>query len=255
MKALILAAGYATRLYPLTKEQPKPLLEVKDKPIISYILDKLSRLREIDEVFVITNSKFFAHFLKWQKGLKIKKPVRIIDDRTCDNAGRLGAVGDISFALEGQNIKDDLLVAGGDNLFDGSLSGFLAFARRKKNQPVVGVFDIRDRSEAKKYGIVKLGRGGRVVDFQEKPKRPFSTLAAMCLYYFPKDTLGLVRQYLEHKNKNSDASGSYIGWLSKMGPVYGFQFSGSWYDIGDIKFYKEAQLKFRGKIIKGEGDA
>jgi len=245
IKALILAAGYATRLYPLTKEYPKPLLEVKDKPIIDHLVDKIALVKEIGEIIVITNSKFFPHFVKWRKGLKIDKPVEIIDDLTKDNAGRLGAVGDINFAVENRNIKDDLLIAGGDNIFDAELFDFLTFAQKKKPDPVIGVFDIKDKTEAKKYGVVKLGEGLRVVDFKEKPQKPFSTLVAMCLYYFPKERLGLIKEYMRHKNKGSDASGSYIDWLKENVPVYAFSFSGRWYDIGDMKFYGEAKAKFR----------
>ncbi len=231
----------------MTREYPKPLLKVKDRPIIDYIVDKLKPLEEIDEIIVITNSKFFPHFLKWKNSQHLDKPVTVVDDLTESNATRLGAVGDICFAVENRDIKDDLLVVGGDNIFDSGLSDFLAFAKEKKPDPVIGLFDIKVKFEAKKYGVVKLDAGNRIVDFQEKPKDPVSTLVAMCLYYFPRDKLSLVKEYLQYKNKSSDASGSYIDWLKEKLPVYGFMFGGRWYDIGDMKFYGEAKAKFINK--------
>lgn len=244
MKALILAAGYATRLYPLTKDYPKPLLKVKDKPIIDYIVDKIDAIKEIDEIIVVTNSKFFPHFMEWKNSRNLGKALTIVDDLTQSNAARLGAVGDICFALEKKKIKDDLLVVGGDNIFDAGLGNFLDFAKAKNPYPAIGIFDIKAKSKAKKYGVVKLDKTKRITDFQEKPKEPDSTLVAMCLYYFPKDKLKLVKEYLEQKDKSSDASGSYIDWLKRMAPVYGFKFGGHWYDIGDMKFYGEAKAKF-----------
>lgn len=248
IKALILAAGYATRLYPLTKEYPKPLLEVKEKPIIGYITDKLNAAKEIEEIFVITNSKFFPHFKRWQKNLRLNKPVRIIDDLTKDNATRLGAVGDIHFTIEKEKMGQDLLVIGGDNIFDGNLNDFISFAKNKGRSPAIGVYDIGEAKKAKKYGVIEMDKENRVVAFQEKPQEPPSSLVAMCLYYFPRQSLGFIKQYLGKGNKkNCDTTGSYIDWLRKKTPVYAFVFDGRWYDIGDIKFYNEAKLKFRGK--------
>ena len=244
-KALILAAGYATRLYPLTKEYPKPLLEVKEKPIIGYITDKLNAALEIEEIFVITNSKFFPHFKRWRQGAGIDKPLKVIDDLTKDNATRLGAVGDIYFAIEKEKIDGDLLVAGGDNIFDQSLDDFISFAKSKGEHPTIGVYDIGEAKKAKKYGVIEMDRQNQVVSFQEKPKDPPSALVAMCLYYFPRQSLGFVKEYISEGNKNSDTTGSYIDWLRKKTAVFAFVFGGRWYDIGDIKFYNEAKLKFR----------
>ena len=244
MKAIILAAGYATRLYPLTKEYPKPLLMVRQKPIIGYILDKMAQIKEIEEIVVVTNSKFFPKFKDWQRHLEIKKPISVLDDLTKDNAHRLGAVGDMGFAIGEKNIKDDLLVVGGDNLFDGDLRDFLAFAGMHKANPAIGAYNIRIKSKAVRYGVLKIDRKNKVVDFQEKPEKPKSTLVAMCLYYFPAKRLGLIKEYLK-ENKRFDATGSYIDWLREKVAVYGYIFSGSWYDIGDHKFYNEAKGKFK----------
>ena len=244
MKALILAAGYATRLYPLTKEYPKPLLKVSHKPIIDYIIDKLEVIDDIDEIIVVTNRKFISLFKKWSQELRGQKRITLIDDLTKDLHTRRGAIGDMNFAIDKRQIKDDLLVIGGDNLFDGNLNEFLFFAKDNKPNPVIAVYDIKDIHNAVKYGVVKLDRRNKVIDFKEKPKIPSSTFVAMCLYYFPKERLGLIKEYLNTKADKHDATGLYIDWLRKKVTVYGFIFSGRWYDIGDYKFYSEAREKF-----------
>jgi glucose-1-phosphate thymidylyltransferase len=244
MKALILAAGYATRLYPLTKEYPKPLLKVNRKPIINYIVDKLEVLPEISEIIVITNSKFFPRFKSWSRKLRCRKKITIMDDQTRDNQHRLGAIGDMGFAISREKIKDDFLVIGGDNIFDGKLRDFIAFTAKHHNKPVIGGYNIRYKSKASHYGVMKLDRSKRVVDFQEKPKHPRSAIVAMCLYYFPKDKLKLIREYEKRKDKKHDATGFYIDWLRRKVNVYSFVFNGRWYDIGDYKFYGEARASF-----------
>lgn len=241
MKALILAAGYATRLYPLTKEYPKSLLKIGRRPIIDYIIDKLNNLDNIDEIIVVTNSKFIAQFRKWKQNLRSQKIISLVDDLTSDNVSRLGAIGDINFVLNKKRIRDDLLVIGGDNLFDGSLKDFLNFAKAHKFHPVIGVYNIKDINKAKKYGVVRLDAKFKVIDFTEKPKNPKSTLVAMCLYYFSKEKLELIKEYLNFKKTKSDATGFYIDWLTKKESVFGFMFEGRWYDIGDPKIYKEAE--------------
>lgn len=244
MKALILAAGYATRLYPLTKKYPKPLLEVNRRPIINYIVDKLETIDEIDEIVVITNSKFISKFRSWALGLHCKKRITLVDDLTNDLNDRRGAIGDMNFAIIKKRISDDLLVIGGDNLFSEDLNKFLSFAQGTKGKPSIGVFDIKNKREAKKYGIVKLDTRKQITDFTEKPKKPKSTLVAMCLYYFPKQKLGLLKKYIKVHSVGRDAAGFYIDWLRKETPVYGFVFDGNWYDIGDFKFYNKAKTSF-----------
>lgn len=247
MKALILAAGYATRLYPLTKEYPKPLLEVAGRPIIDYIVDELETIKDIDSIIVVTNSKFISKFRKWRLTLRSSKPVVLVDDLTKGLADRRGAIGDMNFAITKKRIKEDLLVIGGDNLFDYDLNKFFSFAKKAKGNPVIGVYDIKDKAQAKKYGIVKLDRRKQLVDFEEKPAHPKSTLAAMCLYYFPKEKLKLLKDYISAYKQGRDATGFYIDWLRKETPVYGFVFGGRWYDIGDFKFYNKARSGFTKK--------
>ncbi len=244
MKALVLAAGYATRLYPLTKEYPKPLLKVGNKHIIDYIIEKLDKVEDIDEILVVTNGKFIPHFRRWAKKLKIRKRVSLVDDLTTSLADRRGAIGDMHFAINKKKIKDDLVVVGGDNLFSGGLSDFLRFALSRHNSPVIGVYDIRKKSAAKNYGVVKIDRKFKITDFQEKPASPHSTLVAMCLYYFPAAKLGLISDYITRKAGKQDATGFYIDWLSKKTQVFGFVFKGRWFDIGDHKFYNQAKEGF-----------
>lgn len=244
MKALILAAGYAVRLYPLTQSYPKPLLEVNKRPIIDYIIDKLEEIEELNEIIVVTNSKFISVFKKWAKGLKITKPVSLVDDLTLNPGDKLGAIGDMAFSIKNKRIKEDLIVIGGDNLFDIDLDNFLFFAKGKKSYTCIGVYDIKDRIQAPKYGVIKINKTNKIIDFKEKPKNPQSTLVAMCLYYFPKAKLKLIGQYMENKKHKSDAMGFYIDWLRKTDLVYGFVFDGKWYDIGDHKFYSKAEEAF-----------
>ncbi len=246
MKALILAAGYATRLYPLTKEYPKPLLKVGKRPIINYIIDKLEALDEIDEIFVVTNSKFMPQFEKWRVRLRSKKQISLIDDLTKSLSDRRGAIGDMNFAINKKRLKDDLLVMGADNLFNCNLKEFLSFVKGNAS-PVIGAYNIKDTRQAKKYGVIKLNKENKLVDFKEKPKNPKSTLIAMCLYYFPKEKLRLIKEYVNGKTYKCDATGFYIDWLRKRVPVYGFVFDGFWYDIGDHKVYREAKQRLMQK--------
>lgn len=244
MKALILAAGYATRLYPITKYYPKSLLAVGTRPMIDHILDKLEDVRHIDEVIVVTNSKFLSIFKEWKRTVKSKKRITLVDDLTKSNETRRGAVGDIDFTIRKKKLRDDLLVIGGDNLFKQDLHGFAAFIKNKKNAPVIGVFDIRDKAHAKKYGVIKLDKHKKIVDFQEKPEKPKSTLIGMCLYYFPKETISLIDEYVHNHTDIRDATGSYIDWLSRGIPVYGYVFKSKWFDIGDFKSLDQASNVF-----------
>lgn len=245
---MILAAGYAVRLYPLTKEFPKALLLIGKKPIIEYLIEKLEKLDNLNEIIVVTNSKFISKFKSWLRSLKSSKVISLVDDRTRSNADRRGAIGDIGFALDKKRVREDLLVIGGDNLFSYNLKSFVSFAGRL-NSPVMGLYRVKNKREARKYGVLKLNAKKEIVDFKEKPHIPQSTLVAMCLYYFPKDKLNLLKEYLSNARNKRDATGYYIDWLRKKEPVYGFEFSGRWFDIGDQGFYNEARETFK----KGRG--
>lgn len=245
MKALILAAGYATRLYPLTRNKPKPLLKVGKKTIVDRLLDKIDKVAQIDHIYIVTNQKFSSNFEDWKHSSEFKKKVTIVNDRTLTNETRLGAIGDMELVIKECCIDDDILVLGGDNLFGFELADFISFAI-SKGASAVALRDVERLEEAKKYGIVKLSDDERIIEFTEKPKDPRSTLAAMCVYYFPKEKLGLLKTYLE-TGLNKDQPGHYMRWLSENDKVYGYRFSGEWFDIGDKKLLKQADEIYRKK--------
>lgn len=248
MKALILAAGYGTRLYPLTRKYPKALLPVAGRPILDYIVEKLAKIKHISAIVIVTNGKFFSDFALWAGGLRSKNPslnLKILNDGTKTENDRLGALGDIDFAISRENIKEDILIVGGDNLFEQGLTGFVKFASALRPRVAIGVYDIRKRGLARKYGVVTLdAKDGRIIDFAEKPAHPATTLIATCLYYITKEKLGYFREYLRDSRNERDASGNFISWLSGKDKVYGFVFRQRWYDIGDPQAYKEADNVF-----------
>ena len=227
----------------MTKEYPKPLLEVRNKPILEYIIEKLEAADKASEIIVVTNSKFIAKFRQWKKASKVKSALTLVDDRTKNNTDRLGAIGDVNFVINKKRIKEDILVIGGDNLFSGSLKRFISFAQDNKPAASIGLYKLDNLKDASRYGVAKLDKNNRVIYFAEKPKSPESKLVAMCLYYIPSECLGLIREYIKMQ-KNADATGNYIDWLKDKIKTYGFVFSGSWYDIGDFKYLNEAKNNF-----------
>jgi len=243
MKALILAAGYATRLYPLTLNIPKPLLMVGKKRIIEHILDKLNLVDNLSEVFVVTNQKFYENFCDWAKKYSFKCPIKIINDKTTNNDNRLGAIADIELVIKEKNINDDLIVLGGDNLFDFELRDFVEFAKSKQ-AVCIAVHDVKDKNKAKLYGIVDISGDSKIINFLEKPQEPPSTLASTCIYFFPKDTVKFIPQYVKENVSKKDAPGYYIAWVSSKHIAYAYSFKGDWYDIGDIESLKHVQKKY-----------
>ena len=245
MKALILAAGYGTRLYPLITNTPKPLLTVADKPLINHIMDKIRPLSGLDEVLVVTNDKFHKNFEEWAQKIQpsFPVPVKIINDGTTTPENRLGSIGDIDFVIKKCKIDNDLLVLGGDNLFDYSLEAYLVFARAKTPAVTIGLYDIKDLKAATIYGVAQIAQDGKLTSFEEKPAQPRSTLIAMCFYHCPRASLSCLEQYIRQTQK-MDKAGDYIHWLCEEKGVYGFKFSGKWYDIGSMESYREAQEKF-----------
>lgn len=246
MKSLILSAGYDPRLYPITNHKPKSLLTIRDKPIIEYIIDKIVKVSEekINEILIVTNHRYIKEFQSWLQNYPAIIPVKLIDDGSTNGHDKLGAVGDIAFAIQQEQIKEDLLVVGGDNLFSFSLNKFIAFARDLGS--VVGTYNLNGKLDPNKFGVVKLDARNRVIDFQEKSfLRNGSSLVAMCLYFFPSEKLASINEFLNSKQSNHNGSGHYISWLSKQEPVYGYTFNqGTWLDIGDIDSYTEAVFTF-----------
>lgn len=244
MKALVLGAGYATRLYPLTRDRPKPLLPIGGRPILDRIVDRLQAVPELDRILVVSNHRFVGHYYRWmdQRGAP-KVPVEIYDDMTTSNEDRLGAIGDIQFVVEHARIQEDLLVVAGDNLFEFPVKDFARFGRERGTS--VGLYDLPDKTKLSLYGVVEIDGTGRVVDFEEKPPRPRSSLVSMGMYYLPAKELGRVAQYLK-EGRGKDAPGYYLQWLIERASVFGYVIPGKWYDIGDIDSYNRAHEEYSG---------
>ncbi len=243
MKAVLLAAGYATRLRPLTDELPKQLLPIAERPMLDWILDKVREVEEIAEVHLVTNSRFAPDFARWAE----PHGIVVHDDGTSTNEDRLGAVGDLHLTIErGGLADDDLLVLAGDNLFDFSLVEFIDFARGKGTASALAVYDCGDLELATHMGIVELDETGRVVYFVEKPSDPPSTLASTATYVFPREHVPLVGRYIGQGHP-PDNIGSFVGWLARQKPVYGYRFDGRWYDIGNREQLLEADNRMRGR--------
>jgi glucose-1-phosphate thymidylyltransferase len=248
MKILILAAGYATRLYPLTLTKPKPLLEVAGKPMIEHVLDNIAPIPGIDRVYVVTNDKFAAPFQQWAdhyRATKSKLNFTIINDGSTDDTNKLGAIGDLNLVLDREQVDDDLIVVAGDNLFNESIEKFGAFCR-EKNAPVLGVYDVGNLEEIKKYNAISIDGAGRITFFEEKPKVPQSTLTGIALYFYPRATLPLIRQYVAEGN-NPDQPGRLVQWLYTRTPFYTWRVPGLWFDIGSKETLEEANRIF-GKL-------
>jgi glucose-1-phosphate thymidylyltransferase len=246
MKAVVLAGGFARRLWPLTKDFPKPLLSVGGRPIIEHILEKLGAVDEIDKVFVSVNGKFDRHFREWLANYEPAKPVEIFTEPASCEDEKLGAVGALGFLLREAGIDDDLLVVAGDNMFDFDMNEFLRHGNGES--PVVALFDMEDSEKIRsKYGVVLLGDGGVIKEFHEKPENPLSTLVSTGCYFFPKGMVSMIHQYLEGKNC-ADAPGFFISWLAGQMAVQGFVFDGDsrWFDIGSLESLDEAKRIFGG---------
>ncbi len=250
MRAIVLCAGYATRLYPLTADKPKHLLPIAGKPMLDFLISKIEAVGEIDTIYIVTNQKFFDKFKEWKDYYEKEeergggKEIKILNDGTFSEDAKLGAIGDIHFAVEKEKISDDVLVVAGDNIFEFDLGKFVDFFKRKKS-PCVAVRDVGSFELVKKYSEVSVDEEGKIIYFKEKPENPRSTLSAICLYAFPSHTLYLIKEYMD-KGNDPDNAGSYIEWLYKKLDVFAFPFSGVWYDIGDLEEYRKANDYFSG---------
>jgi glucose-1-phosphate thymidylyltransferase len=247
MKVIILGAGYATRLYPLTLTQPKPLLDVAGKPMIEHVLDNIAPIPGIDRVIVVTNAKFATHFQQWSERYRATKSsldFTVINDGSTDDSNKLGAIGDLHLVLTREKINDDIIVVAGDNLFSVSLEKFGEFCRRK-NAPVLAVYDVGNLDEIKKYNAITIDGDERITFFEEKPSQPQSTVTGIALYYYPRSALPLIHQYVAEGN-NPDQPGRLVQWLYSRTPVYTWRVPGIWFDIGSRETLDEANRIFSG---------
>ena len=242
MQAIILAAGYATRLYPLTENIPKPLLEVAGKPMIEHIIGKIDEIKDIKKIHIVTNDKFAKHFEQWLKEFDSKLPIGIINDGTKSNEDRLGALGDINYVISNKNIKNDIIVIAGDNLFELQLKDVVNIFNKRNHNTIV-LHDVKDLELAKHYGVVEI-ENNIVVNFKEKPVSPKSTLISTGIYLFPKKTINLIEKYIAQGN-NPDKTGSFIEWLHKREKVYAYITSGKWYDIGSLEQLQKANKEYK----------
>ena len=230
MKCILLCAGYATRLFPLTQNFPKALLEVGGRAILDYTLDKVNEIKEIDQIYLVTNAKYTPHFEKWASEKNNIKPITVFNDGTTNNDDRLGAIGDIQFTIDNAKIDDDILVLATDNLFDFKLVDFYDFYKTK-NAPSVCVREEQDYNLLKRVGVAQLDSEMKIIDFEEKPAEPKSKFAVYAEYIYPRSVLPEIKRYLEEGN-SCDAPGNLVAYLYKKMPTYAYAFEGECYDVG-----------------------
>jgi len=211
--------------------------------MINYIMEKIQEIEDIDEVFVITNNKFYNQFVEWASSQSFQ--IKVLNDGTLSNDDRLGAIGDINFVLEKEDVNDDVLIINGDNLFQFSLKE-MHETFKQKNTHVISLYDVKTDEEAKKFGIVAVDSGNKVIEFVEKPSEPSSTLASIGIYLYKKEIKQLISQFLA-EGGNSDRTGDLAEWLHKKQAVYGHVFDNpneKWFDIGSFESLEEADKEW-----------
>jgi glucose-1-phosphate thymidylyltransferase len=242
MKCLILAAGYATRLYPLTENFPKPLLKVGDKTILDWLIDDIDASGNVDEYIVISNRKYYEHFVNWS-GSKAQH-ITVVDDGTSTNETRLGAVKDIQFAIDSLGLADDLLVIAGDNVLDFSLTKFIEYANTKQTSCVMRYYE-PDEDKLHKCGVVEIDANDRIISMEEKPANPRTHWCCPPFYYYTREDAGLVQQGIA-SGCGTDAPGSYIAWLAGNTEVHAMEMPGERYDIGNLESYEHVKQVYSG---------
>ena len=235
MKALILAAGYATRLYPLNQKLPKALLPLGTDTVMGHIVSLINGVPDCDEILVVSNHKFIDHFMRWKEQYSGRLPVSLVDDGTEDVSEGLGAIGDVCYVINKMQLDEDLLIIAGDNYFDFSPAEFVGICRDGR-QDGVCVKKIEDRSMLSHLGIVLLDENNNIVDIEEKPAHPKSDMAMVAIYYYTRETLKLFAQYQKEKN-SMDAPGNFVVWLYKRKPIVTYAIEGQWHDVGTVEAY------------------
>jgi glucose-1-phosphate thymidylyltransferase len=244
MKAILLAAGYATRLRPLTDTVAKPLLPVGGRPMVDHLYDKIAEVPEVDQLHLVTNRRFAPSFAAWAERVRGRLKVVVHDDGTSSNEDRLGAIGDIKFTAERAGLDDDLLIVAGDNLFDFKLSDFTDFWRGKRDGSAIALFQCPSLELVKEYSTVDLAPDDRVTAFIEKPKNPATNLVAIATYIYRREHARMIDTYLAEGN-SKDQPGHLVAWMHRRVPVYGYRFAGEWLDIGNQQQLLEADNRLR----------
>lgn len=241
MKAIILAGGFAKRMWPLTMNIPKPLLIIQGRPIIDYVVDKICELNEINEIIITINRRFEKLFKAWFKERRLYNS-RLIVEKSMKEEEKPGAIAALANLIP-MTRGEDVLIIAADNLFNFSLDNFMKFYKAVAS-PTIGVYDVGNPELVKRYASVKLDNRGRIIELNEKPENPASTLTAICLYALPNWAFNLLSEYI-NLGGNRDAPGYFIEWLYKKTDVYGYVFRGQWFDIGDIESYERAKREFK----------
>ena len=244
MTSIILAAGYATRMYPLTLNYPKPLLEVGGKKIIDWLIEDLEK-SGVERTVVVSNHKFISQFQAWAEG---RENTIVLDDGSEDNDHRLGAVKDIEFAIEEANIDDDIVVLAGDNVLNFSLSSFIDYGRKKKTSCIMR-HEEKDENKLRKTGVIEINEDELVLNMEEKPKEPKSNWAVPPFYYYTKEDKDLIKEGIA-SGCGTDAPGSFVSWLVKIRPVHAYRMIGERFDVGSIEGYEKIKKEYKGITIR-----
>ena len=244
MTSIILAAGYATRMYPLTLNYPKPLLKVGGKKIIDWLIEDLEK-SGVERTVVVSNHKFISQFQAWAEG---RENIIVLDDGSEDNDHRLGAVKDIEFAIEKANIDDDIVVLAGDNVLNFSLSSFIQYGREKKTSCIMR-HEEKDRNKLRKTGVIEINEDELVLNMEEKPKEPKSNWAVPPFYYYTKEDKDLIKEGIA-SGCGTDAPGSFVSWLVKKRPVHAYKMIGDRFDVGSIEGYERIKKEYKGITIR-----
>ena len=240
MKCIILAGGYATRLYPLTENFPKPLLPVKQTTILDRLVDDVSEIENIDEIVVLYNNKFINIFQKLKNQKVFYTLITLLDDGSTENDNRLGAVKDIAFAIRKRDIRDDILVLAGDNLLDFSLKEFVRYFE-KKHKTCVMIHRETSFEKLRKTGVAQIDDDFKIIDMQEKPEEPKSEWAVPPFYIYPTETLDTILNCVDNKKCNLDAPGDFIAWFCEKKEVYAWEMQGTRYDVGTLESYNRVR--------------
>lgn len=250
MKAIVLVAGYAVRLYPLTENKPKGLLKLGDKTLLDYLFEKLERVEAVDEAILISNNKFYNQFCEWSQNYNGRIKTKVLNDYTNSNEDRLGAIGDMQYVIDKCKIDDEIMVLVSDNYFDFELSDFYDFYKEKNTDCILGT-EFKDKEKIRnRFGVAVLDENDKVVNMVEKPSNPPSNFVVFASYIYTKDTVRMIKQYLQEGN-NKDAPGNFPSWLYSKKPVHAFRFEGECYDIGTIESYNELNERFKERSING----